>query len=65
MSLLVIAQPWDEAEVSGGSMTFPPALLGNSEHEGTQDVQDGSIVGTMRMSVGSETVEGSFMKPEY
>lgn len=51
--------------MSGGSMTFPPALLGNSEHEGTQDVQDGSIVGTMRMSVGSETVEGSFMKPEY
>jgi hypothetical protein len=45
----------DEAEVSGGSITFPPALLGKSEHEGTQDVHDGSdgIVGRMWMSVGS------------
>ena len=49
----------------GGSMTFPPALLGNSEHEGTQDVQDGNIVVTMWMSVGSVTVKGAFMKPEY
>lgn len=24
-------------------MTFPPALLGNSEHEGTQVVHDGNI----------------------
>ena len=46
-------------------MTFPPALLRNSEHEGTQDVQDGNIVGTMWMPVGSVTVEGAFMKLAY
>ena len=64
MNLLVIIQSWDEPEVRGGSMTFPPALLGNSEHEGTQEVHDGNIV-IMWMSVGSVTDEGAFMKPEY
>lgn len=39
-------------------MTFPPALLGKSEHEGTQDIHDGDI-DTMWMSVGP--VEGAFM----
>ena len=43
-------------------MTFPPALLGKSEQEGTQEVHVGDI-SIMWMSVGS--VEGAFIKPEY
>jgi hypothetical protein len=44
MNLLLIAQ-WGEPEpgVRGGSMTLPPTLLGNREHEGTQVVHDGNI----------------------
>jgi hypothetical protein len=42
-------------------MTFPPALLGNSEHEGTQEVHDGNI-GTILMWLSVGSVEGAFMK---
>ena len=39
-------------------MTFPPALLGNSEHEGTQVVQDGGDIGIKKRTDRSR----SFLK---
>lgn len=35
-------------------MTFPPALLGNSEHEGTHVVHDGNIGSIRWMSLFKE-----------